>query len=133
MASRQVPGFHPSFMKRDRGTEDTESLKAQGFYHKSAWRRIRKQALIRDHYLCQECLRRGKITEATEVHHIRDLESFPSLGLELSNLESLCWQCHEDTKHRKQIPKISGVKLIRIADGVDEGFDIDGADGDPLA
>ena len=112
---REIAGYHPSH--RGTGTGDKgqeQTLKEQGFYHKTAWRRIRKQALQRDHYLCQECLRSGKITQATEVHHVKDLESFPSLALELSNLESLCWQCHEQTKHRHTPTEIPGVRLIKI-------------------
>lgn len=105
-------GYHPSSGKRG----DT-SLKEQGFYHKTAWRRLRKLALQRDHYLCQACLRRGKITTATEVHHIKELEDFPELGLELSNLESLCWNCHEETKRRKPALSVTGVKIIKISNG----------------
>lgn len=116
-SKRRVSGYHPSFgCGTDSGKRDGESLKKQGFYHKSAWRRLRKQALQRDNYLCRECLRRGKITQATEVHHIMDLETFPSLALELSNLESLCWDCHEQTKHHKRELHIPGVRIIPITD-----------------
>ena len=110
-SSRIIPGFHPSHNQKH---GHPQSLKEMGFYHKPAWRKIRRQALQRDHYLCQECLRSGKITQATEVHHIMDLELFPSLALELSNLESLCWECHEETKHRKQEISIPGVRTIKI-------------------
>ena len=122
MGSRsEIPGYHPSHDRNGNGGYgEKETLKAQGFYHKSAWRRIRKQALQRDHFLCQECLRRGKITQATEVHHLMDLESFPSLGLELSNLESLCWQCHEATKHTKRDTLPQGVRVIRISSETEE-------------
>lgn len=129
MGNRTAAGYHPS---HDHG-QSRESLKAQGFYHTAAWRRVRRLALQRDHFLCQECLRNNKITQATEVHHIKELESFPSLGLELSNLESLCWQCHEHTKHKKQERKITGVKIIRISDGTEEGFDLDSPDPAPRA
>lgn len=111
-----VPGFHPG-SKSPKGRGQT--LKELGFYHKPAWRRMRKQALQRDHYLCQECLRSGKITQATEVHHIMDLEHFPSLALEISNLESLCWQCHEQTKQHKAVPSIPGVRIIQIKNDAD--------------
>lgn len=115
-------GYHPSLEKKNpQGT----SLKEQGFYHKTAWRKIREQALHRDHYLCQECLSHQKITPATEVHHIVPLESDPSLGLELSNLRSLCWSCHEGTKHKTNKKTIlpSGVRVLKITD--DSGNDSD--------
>lgn len=109
-------GYHG----KDTEADKKESLKSQGWYHKKAWRRCRLQALERDHYLCQRCLKRGIIKTATEVHHLLPLEVEPSLGLELSNLESLCWQCHEETKHQHYENKRPGVKLIRISNGEDE-------------
>ncbi len=118
MGRKIIPGYHPGGDGRQRRGEDgSRSLKEQGFYHTPAWRKLRRMALQRDHYLCQKCLRRGKNTQATEVHHILELESFPSLGLELSNLESLCWQCHEETKHHKASLPDKGVRIIRITNG----------------
>lgn len=117
-------GYHPSFETHER--KDSEpSQKEQGFYHKTAWRKIRLMALQRDHYLCQACLKKGIVTIATEVHHLQPLEQFPSLGLELSNLQSLCWQCHEDTKPRKSFQPRPGIKIIRVSDGSDDDIDID--------
>lgn len=104
-------GYHPSHRERK------QTLKEQGFYHKPAWRRVRLLALQRDNYLCQECMRRKKITPATEVHHIKELEDYPELGLELDNLESLCWQCHEDTKRRPRVSLPTQINIIRIRDG----------------
>lgn len=96
------------------------TLKEQGFYHKGPWRRIRKKALERDHYLCQYCLKKHKVRAATEVHHIKELEDYPELALELGNLVSLCWHCHEDTKHRKASkPLPTGVRVIKVSDGSD--------------
>jgi len=93
-------------------------LKESGWYGKGAWKRLRVQALNRDHWLCQECLRRGKITTAREVHHKLPLEEYPELGLELSNLESLCHECHEATKaprsQAKPKPTPRGVRVIKI-------------------
>lgn len=107
-------GYHPAL---ERG-EKEGSLKKQGFYHTRAWRQIRKLALQRDRYLCQlrtssRCTRR-----ATEVHHVVPVDDAPALALELSNLVSCCWFCHEDTKHRRAIPSAPrGVRVIRITDG----------------
>ena len=88
--------------------------KEQGFYKKSVWKRLRIQALNRDHWLCQECLRKGMINTAEEVHHIKPLEDFPELGLCLDNLESLCRDCHAATRVRKQkTVTVPGVRIIR--------------------
>lgn len=106
-------------MKRgpeSKGDVGAGTLKDQGFYKKAVWRKLRLQALERDHYLCQECLRRRRFTKATEVHHIKPLEDYPELGLSLSNLVSLCWPCHEQTKARgKSGPAApAGVRIIKI-------------------
>jgi len=92
------------------------SLKEQGFYGRAAWKKLRVMALNRDHWLCRECLRQGRLVQAQEVHHLKPLEEFPELGLCLENLESLCHDCHEATKTRekkKEAPSVPGVRIIR--------------------
>lgn len=112
-------GYHPA-IKDEPGKSD---LKAQGFYHSSEWRRLRRQALERDHYLCQACLRKHKIKRATEVHHIKSVRACPDLRLTLSNLESLCWDCHEQTKQHGAKPELpTGVRIIKIKDGTDKNL-----------
>lgn len=108
------------YMPRQDAPEKESTLKARGFYQSRAWRRIRQMALARDHYLCQECLKRKRIKTATEVHHMQPLEDFPELALELSNLQSLCWDCHEQTKHRPHAALPAGVKIIKITDGSED-------------
>lgn len=111
------PGFHPSMP--DKGG----TLKDQGFYKRPAWRRVRLQALQRDHYMCQLRLSPRCTGIATEVHHIKELESHPDLGLNLDNLTSCCWYCHEETKTKTKTSKPkkgSGVRVIRIGDGSDD-------------
>lgn len=99
-----------------RQRSDKLTLKEQGFYHKTAWRRLRLLALQRDNFLCQDCLKKGIIRTAREVHHIIPLEERPDLGLVLKNLRSLCHDCHEATKTRQ--PKSSRphprVRIIKI-------------------
>ena len=102
------------------------TLKERNFYKRKAWLCVRRLALQRDHYLCQSCLRAGRHRVASVVHHLKELEDFPELGLELSNLESLCWDCHEATKTRKgrkpkwdytgppEEPGPPGVRIIKI-------------------
>lgn len=79
------------------------------FYNSEAWQEKRLQILRRDHWQCQECLRRvmnanteGRtlagedriIARATQVHHIIHLEDAPELGLADDNLEAVCLACH---------------------------------------
>ena len=56
------------------------------------WERKRQATLARDKFLCQECLRKGRLTVATEVDHIIPLEEGGTD--EGSNLQSLCHDCH---------------------------------------
>lgn len=52
----------------------------------------------RDQMLCQDCLKKGRIVPAEEVHHIIPLQpeniTDPSITLNEENLVSLCRECH---------------------------------------
>lgn len=67
---------------------------ARAFYRSAAWQRMRRLILERDHGLCQECLRHGRYTPATAVHHKQELLERWDLRLDPDNLESLCDECH---------------------------------------
>lgn len=69
------------------------------FYHSTAWKKARKLALIRDCYLCQECLRQKRITKADMVHHIVEVKDDLTKALTLENLVSLCNPCHNKQDH----------------------------------
>lgn len=64
------------------------------FYNSSRWRRKQKAILKRDHYQCQLCKRYGRITEAKIVHHKLELDEYPELAFDDSNLVSVCMKCH---------------------------------------
>lgn len=70
------------------------------FYNTKKWKDKRLKVLRRDKYICIECKRYGKITEATTVHHIYPYELFPELKLNLNNLISLCEKCHNEMHNR---------------------------------
>ena len=104
------------------------------FYQTPAWRRLRKMVLERDHYLCQECLRRFergygmRPRAATVVHHIIQRSERPDLELTIENLESICAECHNrehpekkmseaqkrEADRRKELTK--GARIIRIGE-----------------
>lgn len=69
--------------------------------------------LQRDHYLCQIHLSKQCTRIATEVHHIKPLEEYPELALDMDNLLSTCWRCHELTKHRRRQP-LPPVRIIQL-------------------
>lgn len=70
------------------------------FYHRVAWKRVRALAMQRDHGMCQDCMDRFRAGygirphRAQMVHHIIPLEERPDLALNLDNLRSLCFECH---------------------------------------
>lgn len=66
----------------------------QSFYKSSRWRRVRAAVLKRDKYLCRRCSRYGRLREATTVHHIVHLNEDFSKAFDMSNLISLCAECH---------------------------------------
>jgi len=68
--------------------------KAKAFYKSRAWQAARRRALIRDHYLCQDCLEQNRITQADTVHHRVEISKDWSKRLDLNNLVSLCAACH---------------------------------------
>ena len=71
------------------------------FYHSKEWKKLRREALERDGYLCIECKKRGIITPAATVHHIKPLRLDQSRALQLSNLETVCGPCH-NRLHRER-------------------------------
>ena len=71
-----------------------------GLYTSGAWIRKRKVILKRDNYLCVNCQRFGRTTEAKEVHHIYPIETNPELKLTNENLISLCKSCHNKMHNR---------------------------------
>lgn len=47
---------------------------------------------LRSHPLCADCERQGRVTPATDVHHL--VARRAGGGDEESNLEALCHSCH---------------------------------------
>ena len=84
-----------------RGLGDVKAMNSRryktnndAFYKFKEWRTLRLEALQRDSYLCQECIKRGIVTPADTVHHIKPLRVDSSQAMQLSNLESVCRACH---------------------------------------
>ena len=64
------------------------------------WVRLRRGKLSSDP-LCERCLLADRTTPATEVHHLRPVETgrdrleMESLCFDINNLQSLCHKCHK--------------------------------------
>ena len=96
---------------------------AKEFYSSGAWKAVRELAKRRDHYLCVDCFRAGKIKPAEEVHHIVPLtpENIhdPNITLRLDNLKSLCKDCHKKYDPRR-VPrryKVDEFGRVQIPEG----------------
>ena len=65
------------------------------FLNSAAWLALRKVKLSMTPW-CEECERNGVAISvgATQVDHIQPRDKRPDLKLTLSNLQSLCDQCH---------------------------------------
>jgi 5-methylcytosine-specific restriction protein A len=64
------------------------------------WRRKREAVMRRDSYLCQHCRDKGRMTTATEVHHIVGLAEGGTD--DEGNLISLCNPCHIEAETVKR-------------------------------
>ena len=58
------------------------------------WQRLRKIALARDGEICVKCLANGRVSRATHVDHIKAKATGGTD--DLSNLQSLCAECHAE-------------------------------------
>ena len=70
------------------------------FYQSSGWRSKRKRVLLRDKYLCQECLKQGIVNDKRlMVHHIVELKDDWKRRLDMNNLVTVCTACHNRIEH----------------------------------
>jgi len=63
-------------------------------YQQRRHRAWRERVLRRAGYLCEECARYGRRTEATVAHHIKHADTFPELRYDVRNGRALCAACH---------------------------------------
>lgn len=66
------------------------------------WKAIRLRYLQK-HVLCERCLKEGRTTLATQVHHVipvsrgKDATDKRRLAYSVDNLQALCEECHRRT------------------------------------
>lgn len=94
--------------------EELEELTKDGnlsvFYNSTAWRKLSKYVIKTHNNECHYCKKKGKVTRATIVHHVKPLKEFPKFAYSLTytdpdgkeNLQliPLCRNCHEAVHHR---------------------------------
>ncbi len=70
----------------------------QAIYKSRTWRELR-QAYIMSHPLCENCLKAGKVTPATDIHHKDSFMNYAgeereAKAFDSTNLMALCKGCH---------------------------------------
>jgi 5-methylcytosine-specific restriction endonuclease McrA len=95
----KIPTFRPKHLqgagKAQRRAYERQPSRAEdrAFYSSRPWRELRALKLSMQP-TCEPCEAAGRVTVATQVHHIKERKPFPSLALDLDNLESCCLPCH---------------------------------------
>ena len=64
------------------------------------WERLRQRVLLRDDYLCVECLKAGRVELAREVDHI--VPVCDGGGNNMENLMSICIACHAEKSAQEE-------------------------------
>lgn len=76
---------------KQRAPDYRESARKRGYDRD--WERCR-EAFLTSEPLCADCLERGMVTPANEVHHVAKVKDRPDLRLDRENLRALCKTCH---------------------------------------
>ena len=107
-----------------RGVSDNKKLRSVA-YNNSQWRKLR-DTYLREHAICQDRLAKGKITPATDIHHLRSPfkngEINWNLLLDYTNLTSLCRTCHGNRHAAEQGHKTAEI-IIEELDKLFEDVD----------
>ncbi|KIV34460.1 MULTISPECIES: HNH endonuclease [Bacteria] len=81
------------------------------FYKSKEWKALRREVLKRDNYECQECKRNGSVYtdehdpekhKRLDVDHLKEIENYPELALDIDNCEVKCVRCHNKKHNRFQ-------------------------------
>lgn len=83
---------------------DMRKLRQKAYQNKH-WRKMR-DTYLKEHPICEECLKKGIVTPAEDVHHIkspfRGGEVNYNMLLDYHNLESVCKDCHGEIHAQQQ-------------------------------
>lgn len=66
----------------------------KNFYKTRFWR-INRENFLRNNPLCARCLREGRLSIATVVHHLKPHKGNWSVFIDRTNWESSCKPCHD--------------------------------------
>ncbi len=75
---------------------NNKATEARRLRNRQVWKRVKRMANERDHYLCVLCKVEGMFTsEGLETHHIVPINVSPELAYDIGNLVTLCRRHHE--------------------------------------
>ncbi|MBL3552699.1 HNH endonuclease [Rhodovulum sulfidophilum] len=72
------------------------------------WKALRKRVMQRDSWLCQPCLRTGRVTPATECDHV--VPKAQGGTDDEGNLQAICADCHK-AKTEREAAEAQGRRL----------------------
>lgn len=111
----------PRKPRAERKDTDMRKLRQKAYQNKN-WRKMR-DTYLKEHPICEECLKKGKVTPAEDVHHkkspFRGGEVNYNLLLDYHNLESVCKECHAAIHNAQQGYK----NPEKILEALDELFE----------
>jgi 5-methylcytosine-specific restriction protein A len=101
----------------ERKETDMRKLRQQA-YQTTEWRRLR-DVYMRQHPVCEECLNQGKVTPATDIHHLISPFQHGEINYKLlydyDNLMALCKECHGNL-HAAQQGHVSPEEVLKQLD-----------------
>lgn len=80
---------------------DKSTAQHKEFYSSWAWTQLSLRKRTADP-LCECCLEDGKVTPASEVHHVVGVDESESLRMQWDNLMSVCSECHDKLEGRRR-------------------------------
>lgn len=99
---------------------DGTTKKAKRLRSSNAWTRVSVSVRKRDQYLCQVCLRAGRLNNSgVQVHHIIPIEEDDSYAFDPTYLITLCQKHHE----MAEAGRISRQALREIARSQEEKYE----------
>ncbi len=105
--------------KIERKETDMRKLRQEA-YQNTTWRKMR-DTYMHEHPICEECLKKGKVTAAQDVHHkkspFKGGEINWNLLLDYDNLMSVCKDCHGKI-HAAQQGHVSPEEIIAQLDAL---------------
>lgn len=72
---------------------NSDESKYQQFYKSTAWRRLSRR-FLENNPVCVRCYEQGIIRKANVVDHIEEVKDNWSRRLDESNMQPLCYRCH---------------------------------------